>query len=794
MKHPIKILSLSAIAALLSLLASCSDDLILPGDDRPALDEAQVEADGQPIDVWLEDDALRTRNVQFGQGTSVRINTVWLGIFDIQNGNLVSSQEVRMGYAFLTSGTAESGVIRHKLPAPNRNPSSGQGYFMVAVVNYNLVNGYKTSSSSELRPLTDLLGEVNTWSDFNAIGVDTQSAYYEGDEDDSGHSSDSPVMAGFLHYDPVVNGIKSHPNTEMHLKVDQFASTTGNQKVQLSPATAINPVASGGALRFTQATTSDKYNLTNYTLYLRRLVANINVNIVPDNDKVEITKVSYKVYNTPKSVYLIERRMLDNEDKFTSTASLSPNFADNMSIGYESDEHWNETPSQGSNGSWSFSFQHFANKHWARTQPEDYADREKVTYDSQGNISYFNALASNSSDFNNNASYIVLKMHITDKLRNRCAETEYIIHEGYTSNADGLAESNQTTRLNDFSVARNVNYTYTVNVHGIDNIYYNVNANPNDKKEDDGEEDEEKKVEDVFSNQVTQHRPDQQGQVWNVLYAGETKNNDGISNFGYIPPTDEYIHGNYKNFLDWNGQFGNKGIPVNDSEDKFIGTYYPAFIKFDSNNPDIAFRIYGYNSASNATNAEDRVEGYNFNFSDESFTYLNNLWPPSVGDKSRYFQDYDALVNDYLRQVGDDKQGSIDTQLFYTFQFRIHNPSGTPDPKFKLENKVEELKQPDNTTKTNTFSIDLNNWESITHLIQAIKYFNSHKEEFGGEVELPAFDLLVAPRALEGSYDTERPMDYVRALYIGDKNGKIDGFDGCSKRQNIFAAIQGIQK
>lgn len=803
-----KILNILLIAFLSWSFTSCADDIIFSGNEEEGKNPSLEETEGDFLNVYLEDAGIRTRNVAFGEGTPVRINTVWLGVFDLETGNLVTFQEITMGYAFLTSGTEESGVIRHKLTPPSSN--TAESFFMVALVNYSGVYGWKNVDASEMRLVSDLLGEVKTWNEFNAIGIDTQSAYYEGEDDDTGHSSDAPLMAGFLN---ASSNADLNPK-EMHVKVDQF-NTDQDRVIPLFPTSAETSIKFGLTSDKKKFDFYDKDSQRNKMLFLRRLVSNINVNIYPDKDKVAVTNVSFKRYNVPKSVYIIERRMLNNSGSFPSVeeASLSPNFADsNPSEFYESDQYWNETANMSSTNSdetsvynstskWTFSIQHFANKHWARHNLEKYSEREGVVFDGTGDdrIPYFTALCASSTssasseenvtvdkeDFNNYASYIVLRLAITDLQRNRCGEIDYIIHEGYTSDADGLASNVTGTKLKDFSCARNVNYTYNIVVKGIDNIYYNVYR---------GTEDESGSTE-VFENldKVSEHRPDIQGKVWNMNYAGEQKYDDGSSNFRYILPNTDYQHGNFTNFLPWNG-----GDEQEELDGK-AGGVYKNFIKFDSNKPDIAFRVYGYNSKSNA---EDRVEGYNYNFPDESFKYLNNMWPPSVGNKSHYFRNYDAMVLDYISQVKENGQtvGQINTQLFYTFMFRPNEDLNieeewTDESEHQMEFKngilkgSEDLRDDNGNVTHNDFVIPFkkDTWISITQLIQAIHHLD-------GKFKLPAFDLRVTTRELtEGSYNPEREMDYVRALYIGDRNGKPDN-DECSRRVNIFAAVQGIKK
>ena len=654
------------LAALVSaLFVSCAGDSpYAPVPDTPG------EVDGELlIDIAVDGFDGRTRAVSFGDDL-VRINSLWLGVFDRATGKCVDRYATLQNYIELRPGEEAKGAIRVRLDPPE---GGGTEFFIVAVANYA---GSNDGSDSEdgtgsgkptTEPVKDERGgslperldAVTSWDDFKDICVDAATAY-------SGtHGNTTPVMAGFLN--------KKENRSATHVKIDQFTAGS-NQVLNLYPDALFHDLL--------VSCKDGKYDTSGKTLFLRRLVANVNVNIAA-GEGMQITDVAYKRYNMPKAVYLIERRTVDDNKEFPTAAALSPNYGDrNPAAGYENDADWIEAT-----GNLGFSFQHFANKHWARkTEMKEYRDREERTEDSGGRF-YFNALADNAGDFNNYASYFVIRMHVLDKENRRCANAEYTIHEGNTSDENGDAQTGGN--LMDFVCARNINYTYKINVSGINNIYLNAGASAS-----------------------SEHFPDQGGKIWQMNYAHDE-------------PKVRYDNGTFENAIDKDGGLFENVIQINSSR------------------PDLAFRLYGYNSQT------ETIEGYNYNFTQDSFKNLDGMWPPSVGDKSHYYQDYEALIEDYAK--GDNS--SIETLLFETFHI-----IDADDSEQKRMNLVEFIK-----------SVHELATDSSTPIVKK-------------------YHLEVAQRKIEG-VPAEGKDQYIRALYIADRNGQQDR-DGCTTLINIFSAVQ----
>lgn len=742
---------------LLYAMASCSDDNLI--DSSNSSNQTAQDMEGEELNVCVENSDIRTRDIDFEEGAPVRINTFWLGVFNMSNGDRVAYYEGYAGFAFLASGQESYGIIRHKLPAPT---GSTTNLFMVAVVNYQNVKGYLKSAPSVQQDLSTLLNSATTWDMFNNIGVDTESAY------DGDHSIDAPIMAGFLNksdYNP------SNP-ANSHIRIDQFDNS---QKVNLRGATnSLTLSYSGG-----------KYQTSGYTLLLRRLVSNFNVNIHAD-DNISITKITYKKFNVPSAIYIIERSMLDNNNtgSFPTEKELSPNFADILpSHGYNDDDRETDIDIYQGTSDWSFSFQHFANKHWARKNLTDYAGREVYTVDGNGK-KVFSALATTADDINNNASYFEIYLHIIDKKKNSCANATLTIHEGYTSNADGTPANRE---YRDFSCARNMNYTYNINVHGLDNISFNVTGNSSEYR---------------YDTNITTHRQDQQGKVWNMKYVGDKTYNEatGASEFGYDKDTD-----NFKKYLSGSEK-----------------TYEKAII-LEAENPNVAFRIYGYNSDLK------KLEGFNYNFAQSSFDNLDGLWPPSIGESSHYFNDYNSLIEDFLKARpvdelekilqldNDDEQktnkralidflknstNAIDPLLFETFQLKA-SEADAPD----LTNEYEDVVITNTgvtvggTTENPVYQtwnvkiplgFNMNQPMNVVQFMMALNHLERKRQPIPH-----VYDLIVSGRDFEHieqnkTGKTER--DFARCFYIIDRNGKTDEVDGCSTVLDIYAAIQGIER
>lgn len=792
---------------------SCSDDAIVePSTDTDISGNSELEEGVTYLDILLENPDIHTRDVSFEEGASIVINTFWLGVFDIKDGKCVEKVDTIQDYKFVTSGNTYHNALRIKFSGPK--VIDGVDYkdhdlFMVAVANYKGVKARDAREAAENidieYELTTLLNKVQDWEDFNHIGIDTYTAYYEND-----HNMDAPLMAGFLNS---TNAYNANVPSSTHIKINQFADLSGEDKVSLLPVTlpySNQNLKTSLKIKWNGNTGVKRYvdekagaTALEHTIFFRRLVANINIKVVlgknytgddiPSgglnfDEDLEITNVGYRRFNVPNNVYIIERTMLGTDGNFPTKGAVSPNFADiDPSRGYFNDDDNNESLTDNSDpepkwydgfkdddGAWNLTFQHFANKHWARNTVNDYSDREAVDYDEgNNNKMYFTALCDptlKSKDINNNASYFLLKMHLVNWKQNRCAEAEYRIHEGYTSDSDGYGEDgrnpgityteDETNKgywdnhggwnnliLKDFSTARNINYNYRIRVNKFDQIFVNVNGK------------------DINGNVSQVRRHDQGGKAWQMVYAGETKTN-GISDVHFKSQDNSYTK-----YISRNGGIFKNAIYI------------------DNAKPDIAFRLFGYNSA--AWDADNQtyglIEGYNFNFPDNSFRWLDGLWPQSA-HYSHYFKDYGALVEEYNKD-----KPQIDDRLYKTFRFidAAHYDENNTDIYYNYDKDVNSdtygqfigyIDDEGNTYPENTNTRGYNLWWDLFDFITNV-HLRDTRQKF--------FHIKVSPREVD--WDRTRPeSDYLRAIFISDRNGLYDD-DQCSKLVNVYAAVQGIQ-
>lgn len=761
--------------------SACTDQLIV---EQPETEKTESDSEFEGFDVFIENSSKRTRDIEFTPGATVKMNAVWIGVFDFE-GNRVAQQHTVQDYTYLTSGQESPRALRidyaklvREYPAINTNRT--KDYFIVVVANYSDVKG-KRAGDAELSDLKDLLTTSDTWQKFNEIGVDTKTAYADS------HNLDTPLMAGFL------NSKKSYQAnvpSSTHIKIDQFKGSGG---VHLTPETFLSGAEIMSALKVHFATfsatdfrfVSPGENTLQHTVFFRRLVSNINVNISvhPDSRSyIKITDVQYRRFNVPNSVYIIERTMIDtregtNKGKFPTEKEYSPNFSDlEGASGYWADDdalkdkevskdpnkgeteedkdleaqlkkNWqNQTVREDQLGNWTFNFQHFANKHWARgTNLEKYADREKAAYDSNGKL-YFTALADNAEDINNNATYFVIRMHIVDTRNKRCAEAEYIIHEGYTSNSDGSATTTETERLKDFSCARNIDYYYNIQVYGIENIFVNVGQSS-------GLDSEENPL---------QHRHDMGGRVWNMIYANDIVDGEKDANF---------IDGKFENVIDWEGGIFPEVITIKALEQEEKTEQNESIYKF---NTDFAFRLYGYDSKDGV------IKAYNYNFPQQSFTWLDGMWPAGL-DNANYYAGYQALIDEYEKETS-----VIDVKLFNAFKIidAAQYDEGRQNDFENFDRELDRNGQPQNNDETGEDKRDKNYWMDIVQFIEHLNNLNNRTFL----TDTKKYHIYVEKREI-AAVDKKDKDNYIRALFLGDRNGITD-YDNCSTLVNIIATVQ----
>lgn len=405
------------------------------------------------VRVGTDNAVLRSRDVDMSQGSTVSIDSIWIGVYEISTGNRLGQALNKGYYRNVNSGDTMLDVV----PVTIEYATTPPQVYIVGVANFDDI--YVGSGRTDSDRLSTHLLNADSWSKLINISVDGESAYSDP------HNYTSPLIMGYFfkgdNYTRATNAKVDQSNTSQGCSVTSDLSS--HMTVSL---TGGNYTDEDG-----NVITSNKYYVPSGTLQLRRLVSNINVNVVP-GDGLEITGLQYRRYNMPKAVYLAERRLIENNNStnYADTNPLELYYSDLEEDGWIS-----------ANGGTSFSFQHFENKHWGKSGLGDYSSREKIA---EGK---FAALNDGADQY---ASYFKISMHVLDRAKGKSADVVYTIHEGYCNDIDGNASKNN---VRDFQCVRNTNYNYNIKVNGLSGIELNVSGS--------GE-----------------HRDDQTGEIWQMIY------------------------------------------------------------------------------------------------------------------------------------------------------------------------------------------------------------------------------------------------------------------------------------
>lgn len=422
-----------------------------------------------PFEIENEDARSRT-----DWNAPQEFNNVWVAIFET-NGN---KKLISMTNTPITPDNGYDPGVAHPNPVLGNAVKLDNIYFsdqnnthyIVGLVNYDGVLAYTPEHSDTPIPLIDALSEVETWADYIDIAIDASTA-------ENAASQGHPMLAGVF-----TNG---HSN----LSVDHSGKPQNNAN-------------NSGVAFAIELFDKDKKTPVNPTgaIHLRRLCSHVSVNIGIGNN-IEIKDPEIRVYNVPNSVFLLEKTTVTDESKFTrenwligpkgerpyttaasdlyggyyNSSVLTPgNTISGPSIwgnsGTVSNAAYNDAMTfDGSQIK--FGYWHYENKHWGRTSTRQYNDREKR----YGTSDTFYSLCPSTADVsNNNATYFVLKANVKDKSTGVEGVAEFLIHEGFCCNADGDNASSLESAARDFCFFRNTNYTYRIQINGINDIVVKV--------------------------------------------------------------------------------------------------------------------------------------------------------------------------------------------------------------------------------------------------------------------------------------------------------------------------------
>lgn len=208
-------------------------------------------------------------------------------------------------------------------------------------------------------------------------------------------------------------------------------------------------------------------------LQMRRAMAHINFEIAakPENAKGTFTPTSYRVYNIPTKSYAINDLQGVQGLKLTS----------NIEVDGEKVEYIHtasEVIGVAQGGKYSFNFYMPENVQPFGSGATSYADREKW-YDEGTSTSGASAASKDWNCAPQYSTFVVISGTYEggsgeDGVTNVIANVEYTVHLGDFSENNGF-------NFNDFTVKRNVSYTYKMSVLGVDNII--VEATTSDEKQ-----------------------------------------------------------------------------------------------------------------------------------------------------------------------------------------------------------------------------------------------------------------------------------------------------------------------
>ena len=429
------------------------------------------------IDVPISADGNESKTRSSFDSDNFMITSAWVGVFEVGTGRLIGMQKQAFDpnqTGFANTSHTEGTGDQFKITLHNLYFNDDYANVYIAgVANYTGVDGSAISvydSNGTATTLEEALDNITCFKDYYRIQVSTASA--EAAMGDKNH----PLISGFM-------GKGGHGN----FSVDEEGTVQTNNK-------NVAEIALFDVKK--RAVVKDALN-GNF-LHLRRQYSHINAQIEVDMRTFQkFENVTFKVYNLPKYVFLSENTMVENVEDYNSeswlnvTPAASDLFGDagyikstpviaegdkisetDEAVFFMNDDDVMSVSSASNTTTVKFGYWHYENKHWGLSSVKSLYDREKRF----GTSDVFTSLCATESDpFNNNATYMVLSADV--KSGSYEGRADFIIHEGYCSLANG--ESNTTdlaSASRDFATFRNTNYTYKINIKGINDIIVKVTS------------------------------------------------------------------------------------------------------------------------------------------------------------------------------------------------------------------------------------------------------------------------------------------------------------------------------
>lgn len=526
----------AAAASILVLMSACTRD-DLNGGYGSSSTGGRRKAKLQ-FDMVTPSAETKTRSVLDAGG--LKVETMWIGVFDTKTGEM-------LGYKASRPRKADGNRIRIgdggtwsvdglDIWYYDSNPE----VYIAAVINYEYVMGRRVGDE-DLTNLSELLGvtfdeennpEVTkeiTWSDLRAISVDTKSVDAAMRRHNSSPVEELTLAMGFFNTSKGVNTTIDHyGNTPSNARVSLTENGTqfGRDIIQLEGSVNLRRLQSDIKVNIRIGNPDNDTRIAN--------IENLEYKVI--NKPLEVYLAEHATdkrggdINADKQVYL--SRTANSADWLELTEK---------GTGYESDKDWIKIDGTFDTENWlanefTFSYSHYENKHWGLDWPlngmtfpnmeevempngpettwqqfvsaardrfggswkaaADYtagnaafAIREHKMYQSEPETALFRTLCYDTRHaFNNYASFIMLRGDITilsDDGQLSRGSACYVIHEGFTSHADGSAAiqlsdysktyavsglSDITDPICDFQCVRNTQYTYNLTISGMNRI------------------------------------------------------------------------------------------------------------------------------------------------------------------------------------------------------------------------------------------------------------------------------------------------------------------------------------
>lgn len=373
------------------------------------------------------------------------VKNVWIGVFNANTGEMTSyGDDGKIGWKKIENVEVLGEHVLRAVPLRTKTGSSR----IVAVA--NLDNQGTLSDRSRTGTLRELLDGVRTWDDFLKVGVNTFSAETENvylNEIDRPNTDNGIPMAGCYY-----ESRDSDPGSPADW-IEQGVKTVNIQE-------------------------ATKTDLANGAIHLRRTISHITFNIRYGDKMIDFEPVGFKVCNAPRYSKFYEADATNFGDVVTKDNIgeyfVDANYPDRLYI--DDLEATQTNPNPG----YAFDFWMAENKHEGIIKPTATDETKKYNLREERhpkpNHSLFTSLLP-TAEFgpNNTAAYVEISAYVTYKEKLYVGDDGQEISGGTEVTRSGLVT--YTVHLgyikrnyNDFNNYRNCNYTYNMQVNGLEDV------------------------------------------------------------------------------------------------------------------------------------------------------------------------------------------------------------------------------------------------------------------------------------------------------------------------------------